>query len=142
MRVLAFVVGLVGVVGGASAGDLNSPFYDSDAAASRLMFEARFGGEHGAVTQRSFQLQFGSERQLNAGIVPFRTEYRQDTGSVLVNGVDLRPMLFSRAAEGEGWVGSMGGWIPLAIVLTAVSFVVIDGRDNGITNFTGSGSGI
>ena len=140
MRVLAFVLGLVGVVGAASAGDLNSPLSDSDAAAGRLMFETRFGGEHTVVTQRSFQLQFGSERQFSAGMVPFRTEYRQDTGSVLINGVDLSPMLFSRA-DGESWVGAWGGWIPLAIVLTGITFVVVDGRDNGVTNFTGSGGG-
>lgn len=141
MRVLAAVFGLLGVVGGATAGDLNSPFYESDAAAGRLMFETRFGGEHLALTQRSFQLQFGSERQLDAGIVPFRTEYRPATGSVLVNGMDLRPLLFSRQAEETGWLGSMGGWIPLAVILTGVTFVVVDGNRNGIPVLGGSGSG-
>lgn len=137
MRTAIFVLGLIGVVGGASAGDLDSPLYSSDATAGRLTFETRFGGDHFAFTQRSFQLQFGSERQLNTGLVPFRSEYRLDSGQFLVNGVDLTPAVANAEDDDSGfkkagWWTSWGGWIPLAIVMTGVAFVVVDGRDNGI----------
>jgi hypothetical protein len=139
MRTAALLLGLVGVVGGASAGDLGSQV--SDAAQGRLMFETRFGGEHTLIAQRSFQLQFGTERQLNAGTVPFRTEYRPSSGQVLVNGMDLKPMLFSHQVEEGGIASAWAGWLPLAIVATGVTFVVIDGHNNDLNQLSGSGSG-
>jgi len=138
MRVFTLLLGLFGVVGAASAGDLNSPFFDSDAATGRVMFQARFGGEQAAFTDRSVQLQFGNEHQFHNGVIPFRMEYRPDTSAMLLNGVNLQPIMARKFGE-EGFLGeALIGWIPIAIVVGAVAFVVVDGHDDGVAVSGGS----
>lgn len=139
MRALALFVGLMGVAGAVSAEQLANGRDGSDAATGQLVYELRFGGERAAPAS-SFQLRFGSEQQvLSQQHLPFRAEYRLDSGAMLVNGLDVTPMLVTRQAEEGGVFSALGGWIPLLIVISAASFIVIDGNDLGENDFFGTG---
>jgi hypothetical protein len=128
MRFMALVVGLI-AAGAASAGELQSGFAGSDEPAGQLVYEARFGG-HGSLLQApSFQLRLGSDHQfVTHQPVPFLAEYRTQTGSVLLNGVDISPMFVARQAPEGGVFSALGGWIPLLVVLTAATAIVVDGN--------------
>ena len=141
MRFMVLIVGLLGTAGAASAGEQLSGYGDSDAAAGQLVYEARFGGAaHGGLTP-SFQLRFGNEQQLRSQQrIPFVAEYRPGTDSFLVNGLDLSPMLANRQVEEGGIGGALGGWIPLLIVLTAATFIVVDGNDLTAEDLFGTGA--
>ena len=140
MRFLVLIVGLLGAAGAASAGEQLSGYGDSDAAAGQLVYEARFGGDRPSLTP-SFQLRFGSDQQLRTQQrIPFVAEYRPGTGSILVNGFDVRPMLVNRQVEEGGIGGALGGWIPLLIVLSAASFIIIDGNDLTAEDLFGTGA--
>lgn len=139
MRLLALFVGLMGAAGAVSAGELAAGLEGSDAATGQAVFEARFGGERAAWAP-SLQLRFGSERQVLAQErTPFLAEYRPTTGAVLLNGLDVTPMLVSRQAEESGIFSAMGGWIPLLIVLSAAGFILADGNDLSDADFFGTG---
>lgn len=139
MRALALFIGLMGVAGAVSAEQLANGLEGSDAATGQLVYEMRFGGERAAPAS-SFQLRFGSEQQvLTQRHLPFRAEYRLDTGAMLVNGLDVTPMLVNRQAEEGGMFSALGGWIPLLIVISAASFIIIDGNDLGEVDFFGTG---
>lgn len=139
MRVLALFVGLMGAAGAVSAGELAAGLEGSDAATGQAVFEARFGGER-ASWSPSLQLRFGNERQVLAQErTPFLAEYRPATGAVLVNGLDVTPMLVNRQAEEGGFFGALGGWIPLLIVISAASFILVDGNDLSDEELFGTG---
>jgi hypothetical protein len=128
MRALILIAGMVGVVGAAAAGD--PALRESDAVSGQLVYQLRFGGERDAPAQQSFQLQVANDWQRQAGFAPMRAEYRMDTQQFLVNGVDFGQMLIARQAE-EGGLASLSGWIPLLVVLSAASFILIDGQELG-----------
>jgi hypothetical protein len=139
MRALALFVGLMGVAGAVSAEQLAHGADGSDAVTGQFVYEMRFGGERAAPAS-SFQLRFGSEQQvLNQRHLPLRAEYRLDTGAMLVNGLDVTPMLVNRQAEEGGMFSALGGWIPLLIVLSAAGFILVDGNDLDNGDFFGSG---
>lgn len=136
MRALVLFVGLMGMAGVVSAEQLAE---GSDAATGQLVYEMRFGGERAAFSP-SLQLRFGSEQQVLAQrATPFLAEYRPATGAFLLNGLDVTPMLVNRQAEEGGIFSALGGWIPLLIVLSAATFIVVDGNDLGEADFFGSG---
>lgn len=142
MRALALFIGLMGVAGAVSAEQLTTGLEGSEAATGQLVYEMRFGSERADYTP-SFQLRFGSEQQVLAQQrTPFLAEYRPNTGAVLVNGLDLTPMLVNRQAEEGGLFSALGGWIPLMIVLSAAAFIVVDGNDldSGLDDI-GTGAG-
>lgn len=142
MRFMALIVGLMGV-SAASAGELQAGLDGSDAPAGQLVYEARFGGDRDALRAPSFQLRFGSDHQLlSHQPVPFLAEYRTETGSLLLNGVDLSPMLVNRQAEEGTIFSALGGWIPLLVVLTAATAIVVDGNraEYGLDGTGGTGS--
>ena len=129
MRALVLFVGLMGAAGAVSAEQLANGLEGSDAATGQLVYEMRFGGERAAFAP-SFQLRFGSEQQVLAQrATPFLAEYRPTTGAFLVNGLDVTPMMVNRQAEEGGIFSALGGWIPLLIVLSAATFIVVDGND-------------
>lgn len=139
MRALLLFAGLMGIAGAVSAEQMANGLERSDAAAGQLVYEMRFGGQ-GAVPASAFHLRFGSEHQVLAQQpVPFRAEYRLDTGAMLVNGLDVAPLLVNRQMEEGGVFSALGGWIPLLIVLSAASFIIIDGNDLGENDFFGTG---
>lgn len=139
MRFMALIVGLI-AASAASAGELQSGFAGSDAPAGQLVYEARFGGDRAALQAPSFQLRFGSDHQLvTHQPVPFLAEYRTQTGAVLLNGVDVSPMFMARQRE-EGIFSALGGWIPLLVVLTAATIVVVDGNRAEYADPDASGS--
>lgn len=128
MRFMALIVGLI-AASAASAGELQSGFAGSDAPAGQLVYEARFGGDRAVLQAPSFQLRFGSDHQLvTHQPVPFLAEYRTGTGAMLLNGVDVSPMFVARQAEEGGFFSALGGWIPLLVVLTAATVIVVDGN--------------
>ena len=142
MRFLALMVGLMGVAGAASAGELQSGLEGSESAAGQVVYEARFGGQGAGFEAPSFQLRFGSERQVLAQErVPFLAEYRPATDSVLLNGLDISPMLVNRQAEEGGFASALGGWIPLLIIISAATFIAVDGNDLTESDLLGSGGG-
>lgn len=139
MRALVLFVGLMGMAGVVSAEQLASGFEGSDAATGQLVYEMRFSGERAALSP-SFQLRFGSEQQILAQqATPFLAEYRPTTGAFLLNGLDVTPMLVNRQAEDTGMFSTLGGWIPLLIVLSAATFIAVDGNDLSDADVFGSG---
>jgi len=138
MRILALMVGVT-VVTGASAGELDAPYVETDAVTTQLVYEARFGGEAGLPAARSFQLLVANEGQRLNGVAPFRAEFRADTGRFLVNGMDVERTLIARQEEG-GLAGAWGGWLPLAIIIGTAGLILVDGQDQDEPT-TGSGSG-
>jgi len=141
MRVLLLMVGLLGVSGAVAAGELQSGHDGSEAAAGQLVYEARFGGDRPVLATSSFQLRFGSDYRLQAGLrAPFVAEYRPATASVLVNGLDVSPILVNRQTEEGFFASTIGGWIPLLIVITAASFIIVDGNDLTAEELFGTGS--
>jgi len=140
MRFMVLIIGLLGAAGPASAGEQLSGHDDSGAATGQLVYEARFGGDRPSFTP-SFQFRFGSEQQLRSDErAPFVAEYRPGTDSILVNGLDLSPMLVNRQVEEGGIAGALGGWIPLLIVLTAATFIAVDGNDLTAEDLFGTGA--
>jgi len=141
MRFLALMVGVMGAAGAASAGELQSGLEGSESAAGQVVYEARFGGPGAGFEAPSFQLRFGSERQVLAQErVPFLAEYRPATDSLLLNGLDVSPMLVNRQTEeGGGFASALGGWIPLLVIISAATFIAVDGND--LTEGTLFGSG-
>ena len=140
MRVIALMFGMLGFVGAAAAEDLYAS-RDSDAMTAQLVFETRFGGEHGAPVSRSFQLQVASEGQRLQGIAPLRAEFRQGTGQFLLNGVDLKQahaLIARQAEDSEGLAALWGGFLPVVIVVGAATLIVVDGNNQ---DFTPGGSG-
>ena len=139
MRFLVLIAGLLGVSGAASAGELQ--YEGADAAAGQLVYEARFGGDRPALGHSSFQLRFGSDHQFQTHQrATFVAEYRPATASVLVNGLDVSPILVNRQSEEGFFASTIGGWVPLLIVITAASFIVIDGNDLTAEELFGTGS--
>lgn len=126
MRILALVSGLAAAFS-ASAGDYDARLMESGAVAGQVVYAMSFGGEAGRPAARSLQLQVANEGQRLAGVVPVRVEYRHDTGRFLVNGMDVERTYMSRQG-GEGQ-GTLGGWVPLFIVLGAVALIVVDGQN-------------
>lgn len=141
MRVLMLCVGLLGVSGAAAAGELQTAYEGSDAAAGQFIYEARFGGDRLALADSAFQLRFGSDYQFQTDQrATFVAEYRPATARVRVNGLDVSPILINRQAEEGFFSSTIGGWIPLLIVLTAASFIVIDGNDLTAEELFGTGA--
>jgi hypothetical protein len=141
MRFLVLIAGVLGVSGAAAASDLQSAYDGADAAAGQVVYEARFGGDRPTLAHSSFQLRFGSDYQFQTHQrASFVAEYRPATDSVLVNGLDVSPMLINRQAEEGFFASTIGGWIPLLIVITAASFIVIDGNDLTAEDLFGTGS--
>ena len=137
MRILTLLVGMIAVTG-ASAGELDSRFAESDALTGQVVYRVQFGGPAGVPAARSFSLQIANEGQRLAGLAPIRADYLPDSGRFLVNGIDIERTFAMRQAEEGGIAGAMGGWLPLVIVLGAASLIIIDGQDQ--TGFGGSGT--
>jgi hypothetical protein len=139
MRILTLLVGMIAVTG-ASAGELDAPYLESDAVTAQLVYQARFGGPAGAPMVRSFSLLVANEGQRRVGVAPLRAEYvvdgRTDTGRFLVNGMDVEQAFIMRQEEAGGVAAAWGGWLPLVIVIGAASLIVVDGQDQ-----TGTGTG-
>lgn len=141
MRFLVLIAASLGVSGAANAADWQTAYDGADAAAGQLRYEARFGGNAPALSHSSFQLRLGSDYQFQTDQrASFTAEYRPATASVLVNGLDVSPILVNRQAEEGFFSSTIGGWIPLLIVLTAASFIVIDGNDLTAEELFGTGS--
>jgi hypothetical protein len=134
MRALAFLLGITAVTG-AYAGEY-APYHDGDAVTAQLVYQTRFGGEAGAPAIRSFQLQVANEAQRAEGVVPMRAEYRftsdLQSGSFLINGVDVERTLVARQNEEGGLAALWGGWFPLALVIGAAALIIVDGQDQDL----------
>ena len=141
MRFVALVLGLAGVIGTASAGELDNPLYESDAAAGRLVFEARFGGPDAVPATQSFQLQLGTDRELQTQRIPFRAEYRADAGMFLLNGVQVGQNYAASQEEGGLFGFQIAGWVPMAIVIGAAAFVAIDAAADDVGAVVGGSGG-
>ncbi len=135
MRILTLLAGMVAATG-ATAGEIDTRYAESDAVTAQLVYHVGFGAAAGAPVARGFALQIANEGQRLAGVAPLRAEYRQDTGRFLLNGVDVERAFIVRQEEG-GVAAAWGGWLPLIIVIGAASLIVVDGQDQ---DFEGSGA--
>lgn len=140
MRALALMFGLMGLTGAAAAAELDTQFQDSDALSAQLVYETRFGGEHGAPMVSSFQMQIANEGQRQQGFVPLRAEYRPGSGQFLLNGVDVEQTLMAHQEGEAGGFSALTGFLPLVIVIGAASLIIVDGNDQDF-NVSGSGGG-
>jgi len=140
MRILALILGMTAVTG-ASAGEFDPRYPESDAITAQLVYEARFGGEAGLPAARSVRLQVANEGQRLSGVAPFRAEFRQDTGQFLVNGMDVERTFVRRQGDEGGLAALWGGWFPLVLVIGAASLIIVDGQDQDLPSGTGASGG-
>lgn len=139
MRLLTLLVGVVGIVGSASAGDaeftdLNR--YDSSDYAAKLSYQVGFGGVTAVQPQSSWSFQVSNERASRLGAPAL---FRTDVGSTGVtrfalNGVDLREAYLLNQTRSGIFGSSMttGGIIGLgvlALIVVSTAVVVIDDDD-------------
>lgn len=146
MRLLTLLVGMIGVVGAASAGDTefnNINRYDSSDYAAKLFYNVQFGGHQAVQPQSSLSFQVNNERASQFGApAMFRTDFGS-TGITrfALNGVDLRSVMLASKAAGDGFrsmsAGTVVGLAVFGIVVVTSLYTVVDGEDTNNPSGTG-----